>query len=268
MQLMAYGGHSGQQRPREDAEQLERAGFHIEPLEPRISVSSGSLTWRSGFEPDFAHVCVVIVGTGGQPTSKRLAEQFHGTNATGSVITLAEVARFLGQPSQTNEAEELRATAPLVAAQVVTVREQLSDVRSWLGLSMVDTAYVMHVERQTVYEWFDGREPHPNTRDRLNEIYNVAQLWQKEGEPLPKSYLRVRLPQGGALLELLAAETLDKRAIREAIAILQDKFALDRNKRLRDELRRREHGFRKPDLEESSQRLRRISSAATDERDE
>lgn len=104
--------------------------------------------------------------------------------------------------------------------------EMLAVVRAHLAPSIVETAFVLGVERPTIYAWMSGRsEPHERNRRRLHELFGFAMKWSR----LSPSPLGVRLrhpdERGVSIVDLLrsnrfeeAGERLGALARLEAVA--------------------------------------------------
>ena len=112
------------------------------------------------------------------------------------------------------------AVLPPVVLSPISV---LDGVRAVFGLNIKETAEVFGITRQTVYQWMkltdmEQVRAHEN-RDRLKELYGVAQAWQK----LPRlkgRWLYALLPTGNTVLDLLKAPRIDLDALQAACQAL------------------------------------------------
>lgn len=114
----------------------------------------------------------------------------------------------------------LEAARPSVAISPASV---LDRVRTVFGLNISETAEVFGITRQTAYQWMnltsmEQVRAHEN-RDRLKQLYGVAQSWQSH-PPLKGRWLYALLPAGNTVLDLLKATPIDLNALHAAYQAL------------------------------------------------
>jgi hypothetical protein len=95
-----------------------------------------------------------------------------------------------------------------------TIADQVSFIKSEIGLNMTELADVLRVRRPTVYAWIGGRETlQPHHEARVQQIYDLSTRWAVLAS--------TRNLKGGIvngqLFELLCAEQLDKTEIVSAM---------------------------------------------------
>lgn len=105
----------------------------------------------------------------------------------------------------------------------VSPASALDAVRDVFGLNVSETAAVLEVTRQTVYQWTKLDDMQQirahNDRNRIKMLYRAAKRWQN----LPRlkgRWLYALLPAGNTVLDLLRAPVVDEKALLEAHAAL------------------------------------------------
>lgn len=147
------------------------------------------------------------------------------------------------------------------ASEAITAREQIDRIQDVFGLTVTDLARILAVSRPTVYAWLQEEVVVPRdavVAERLRELYGMAAEWDERVGVSVNRYLKAPVVGEASLLELLQRDPWDSEAMRQALAVLEQKIsqrmeahALDRartdasadtaqrqRERLRDALRR------------------------------
>lgn len=124
--------------------------------------------------------------------------------------------------SEVSDALELNLEAARPSV-VISPASVLDRVRTAFGLNISETAEVFGITRQTAYQWMnltsmEQVRAHEN-RDRLKQLYGVAQSWQSH-PPLKGRWLYALLPAGNTVLDLLKATPIDLNALHAAYQAL------------------------------------------------
>lgn len=112
-----------------------------------------------------------------------------------------------------------------IAANALSLKDKITNIRSVFGLSITQMAEVMRVERITVYDWIrrDSMDSvRGNSRERINAINELATTWGKF-PALGGKFLFETLPDGSCVMNLLSALNLDSSAVLRAYALLDSK---------------------------------------------
>lgn len=122
---------------------------------------------------------------------------------------------------------------PLSAGQIVAA------VRSALSLTITELAYIVGVERPTIYAWLaDRAEPYARNRRRLGELLSVAKAWSEVSELPVGESIRREDGSGVSLIELLRQGNSTEAIIRlKAIARAVSKEAPTARDARREKLR-------------------------------
>lgn len=111
--------------------------------------------------------------------------------------------------------------------KITAPREQLSIIKSHLGLSITNLAIVLHVQKSTIYQWLSGTVPEQANIQRLNDLYEIALAWRDLCKHGLESYLQYPIPGGHTLLKLLNQNFLQKRKIINMMPSIADKAESD-----------------------------------------
>ncbi len=98
--------------------------------------------------------------------------------------------------------------------------EQLAAIQRVFGLNKTQLADVCNVQRQTIYDWFGAKfEAEGDNARRLAALYQLAHMVRAErAAPLAPKAVERTLNNGGTLLDLLRAPSVDTANVREAVA--------------------------------------------------
>lgn len=158
------------------------SGFHVASL---VKVACGSV--------------LLFIGTGGS-LSANTAQAYPAQDSTASVTEITQAP-----PSET----ALEESAP--AAQ--SLAERVSAIKAAFGLTISQLAQVLHVQRQTIYDWLDEDRPpqvQGHKRERLAAIQRWAIQWNALSPWPTGKRVASYAVEGNTLLDLLAADVLDE----------------------------------------------------------
>lgn len=100
----------------------------------------------------------------------------------------------------------------------LSVKDKLNTIRATFGLSVLQLAQVMRVERVTIYDWLRKNaidSSSGTSRARLTELCTIATTWASF-TPLSGKFLQEPLPNGSCLLDVLISDPLNTREILKA----------------------------------------------------
>lgn len=103
------------------------------------------------------------------------------------------------------------------AKQDKNIKQQLSDIKYYFGISISDLANVLHVQRPAIYEWLEGVNPREDNRERILNIYRYAQFWKSQSNAPIKKHIREPMEDGKSLFELLSSEIFDDIKVKDAM---------------------------------------------------
>jgi len=142
---------------------------------------------------------LLLIGTGGS-LSMNAAQVYPAQDSTASVTEITQAP-----PPETAPEE----SAP--AAQ--SLAERVSAIKAAFGLTISQLAQVLHVQRQTIYDWMDEDRP-PQVQGQKRERLAAIQRWAIQWNalcpwPAGKGVTSYAV-EGNTLLDLLAADVLDE----------------------------------------------------------
>jgi len=134
-------------------------------------------------------------------------------------ILVSKIAALVGEWSASSSVVfilDSEDNAPL------TIIEKLKDTKNTFGLTVVDFARILKNERQTVYNWLNGGPINYKSYQRLEDIFQVVQMWKKTemGEFPPAKLMAQTLRNLPSILEVLSEETINFDIIPQCIESL------------------------------------------------
>lgn len=142
----------------------------------------------------------------------------------------------------------------------LSVTERVARAQEWLGLNAKQTAFVLGIDRATLYGWLDGRQPQERHARRVQTLYEVASLWHGHW-PGPLSHvLTAPLRDGTTLLARLASRDLSADALAPIFRTVAERLRTGQALSLSPRRRRRAPGT--PSREEINQALAAASNDA------
>lgn len=175
-----------------------------------------------------------------------------GTGGTASGATIAWVPHdSLG--CRVSTATKL----PRNPSLLLDTRERMTGLRRYFSLTVTDLAKILRVERPTIYAWLKGSsEPHSGNLRRLEKIYRLAQEWRAKSSIPMGTYVRDPFDDGRSVLDHLAEENVQERAIRHAFTVIKSRLdqeqATKRGRRRSVDESARAYGF--PTVSETEQK--------------
>ncbi len=163
---------------------------------------------------------LLLLGTGGSLRANT-AQAYPAQDSTASVTEITQAP-----PPET----ALEESAP--AAQ--SLAERVSAIKAAFGLTISQLAQVLHVQRQTIYDWLD--EDHPpqvqgHKRERLAAIQRWAIQWNALCPwPAGKGVTSYAV-EGNTLLDLLAADVLDEARLATVLRGLSEQVKAEWQRR-------------------------------------
>ncbi len=113
---------------------------------------------------------------------------------------------------KTNKTEEKK---------ILSAKEQLYDLRKYMGFNISVLARIMHVKRPTIYEWMNGKEPSRKNQHRLDAIYSVCETWKEKNAGWVGLYLYRKIGENNrCLIDLLEETNINKDEIDKLLDII------------------------------------------------
>jgi AcrR family transcriptional regulator len=142
---------------------------------------------------------IFLVGTGGFANPKPVA-----VVPTGSLLYV----RAASEPAASAESDRL-----------LDAQEKLAGIRRYLSMTVTELAQAMRVGRPTIYSWL-GDEAVIRARHakRLEYMYRLSREWRTVSSRPVGRFLSVPLEEGGTLLALLSAKTIDEPAVKRCFS--------------------------------------------------
>lgn len=97
----------------------------------------------------------------------------------------------------------------------------LEELKANLGVTLTYVAQCLAMQRSAIYRWYEGRNPHPANRARLETLSEFGNRWRAAGLGSLRSYWESVVPGTEVTLgNLLSSQTLDLSALNSAITLL------------------------------------------------
>lgn len=114
---------------------------------------------------------------------------------------------------------------PSAALTTPEVPAALAEIRDAFSLNTSQLSHVLHVTRQTVYNWDDGKPVDESNRRRVAAVRELALNWLRDhGKPMG-SVVDEEF-DGESLLSLLQSEHLDEQAIHRKFEAIAARIAM------------------------------------------
>jgi hypothetical protein len=99
-----------------------------------------------------------------------------------------------------------------------TYARALDEIKANLGVTITYVAHCLAMQRSAIYRWYDGRNPHPANRARLETLREFANRWRAARLPSLRNYWESVIPGTAATLgKLLSSQTLDITSLNAAM---------------------------------------------------
>ena len=145
----------------------------------------------------------------------------------------------------------------------------LAKVKSIFALNVSDLAKVLGVERPTVYAWMDEKAtPHRSNRERLEQVFDLAQQSEKWLVNLPRDQVKRFRIQNVSIAEFLSQEQLSGELLLAGLEDMatsttgQEVIAQKKKVSLRDVAR--QHGIQLPSQEATQDTFDLVTGKRTD----
>lgn len=99
-----------------------------------------------------------------------------------------------------------------------TYPRALEELKTNLGVTLTYVARCLSMQRSAIYRWYEGRNPHPANRARLQTLREFGNRWRAAELPSLRNYWESVVPGTEVTLgSLLSSQTLDIAALNAAI---------------------------------------------------
>jgi hypothetical protein len=99
-----------------------------------------------------------------------------------------------------------------------TYARALDELKTNLGVTLTYIARCLAMQRSAIYRWYDGRNPHPANRARLETLREFAVRWSAAQLPSLRNYWESTVPGTTVTLgELLSSQTLEIATLNAAL---------------------------------------------------
>ena len=119
-------------------------------------------------------------------------------------------------------------------------KSQVEYLRDVLGFNISQLATILDVQRPTIYEWLEDKEPNPRNQERLDKIYSFFSDWRHKHGLRIGGYFYKKFEKNKSLYDLLIEEDVNENQIVKYISkiknilILNEEAEFKRNKNLKD----------------------------------
>lgn len=173
----------------------------------RNGQQNSNSTWADGYNTGFTHVAIGAK----EYINYRLANGALLLSTRGSTFCILEI--------------KSQFTLALPTRPIVTPAEMLTSIRNAFMLTVSTASAVFKVSRPTIYQWVSLSNIEQirarSDRDRMKELYRLAQTWIHKG-PLAGRWVEETLPSGISVLDLLSADTINQAAVLQAHDLLSN----------------------------------------------
>lgn len=164
----------------------------------------------------FPATIILVVGTGGC-----LADEY--TPGTGGDLTRERLRILDAKLVLKDDNNQVITCAP--SGHSVDIKSAAYDLRyikSVLKISTSDSARVLGVSRQAIYNWKAGSHIKPDNLSKLTNLKSAADVFVQARLTVSPQMLERRLSDGGTILDRIAAGRSGSEAAAELLNLLSD----------------------------------------------
>lgn len=194
------------------------------------------------------------------PTGKRSCT-IKGSDLVLSYSPMQYEEKIVTESRIRQEIESRKSISSMTFKEITKNNSKLMELKKTLGLNIFEISTIFQVSRPTIYQWMESenikiRRKH---QERLDEIYEVSQVWEKKNIGDLRSYLHKSINEKKiSLFDLLKTDILNKKIIIDHLSQIA-KYAetkKQKNKMHCDLLKK--HGFDPAKEEDKDDRLNDI----------
>lgn len=147
----------------------------------------------------------------------------------------------------------------LQPSRIISVVDQLSQIKQSMGINILEMAAILHVSRPTIYEWLASKEEiklKKQHRERLNNIYEISKLWSLKNLGVLGANLHKPLGDTGlTLFDMLKNDEISQNSIMKVLENIAQIVVTKRKKNKEHEELLRKSQFEPLSKEEREDRL-------------
>ena len=139
--------------------------------------------WYSGFLP----AELIDQNASGSSSLGQLADLLNSSTATEYPATSKRVALVPIKLNHTKLGAGWESVAILLTEVtekeiIRTTAEKIENIRNILGVSISHLAKILKTSRPSIYSWLDGEEPRGKTIQRIQQLCDVTEQWEKKNQ--------------------------------------------------------------------------------------
>jgi transcriptional regulator with XRE-family HTH domain len=161
-----------------------------------------------------------------------------GTGGSGNYLISEDRTEATLTESWEGLFERIGGQATKGTSVVLAGADLIAEIKTTLGVSVTDLAFIAGVSRQAIYDWIGGGQVSGANYERLLELSKVCMDWRSLANRPIGRLLRTKSAEGHSLLDLLRQDPLDRSLVAPQLEALaaraaeQDKQRKVRNSRL------------------------------------
>jgi DNA-binding XRE family transcriptional regulator len=145
-------------------------------------------------------------------------------------------------------------------ADFVTPKEQINDLRKYMGFNISELAKIIKVKRPTIYEWLEGKSPNPRNQTRLDLIYSFCKRWKEMGAGRLGRYMYRNVTQDNkCLMDLLEEKIINEGQINKVLDVIAASLFESKKGRAAREKILKSEGFESISKGEQRSRLMKLT---------
>lgn len=109
--------------------------------------------------------------------------------------------------------------------KTINAKQQLDNLRKYMGFNISELARILRVKRPTIYEWLAYKSPNPQNQTRLDFIYVLCQKWIEKGAGRIGRCLYRKVTQDNrCLMDLLEDKTINETQVNDTLDMIAESF--------------------------------------------
>ncbi len=143
---------------------------------------------------------------------------------------------------------------------LILPRDQINNLRKFMGLNISEIAEILHTTRTTIYEWLNSENSNlrHNNQERLNQMHEICLYWKEKNLGHLSGYTHKIIREGQSLFHLLTTDIINQQIIYNALESIANTIVSMRQQELQREQNLRTKGFKEISKKERKNNLDRF----------
>jgi transcriptional regulator with XRE-family HTH domain len=111
-----------------------------------------------------------------------------------ATVCTRQVSTWTSIDLQVSAFPPLEWTCAAPTTQQPAIGSRIDRIREQLGITMIQLAAALQLQRATLYKWYQGRQPHPGNETRVCALESFAETWSAQKLPPLRKFWDAHIP--------------------------------------------------------------------------